>query len=104
MNAVANAELWHRRLGHLNKRTLDFMQRRDGNGITFDGTLADCDVCAVGKSHQLAHPKKAENADIKAPFQLEYSCNPCTAVMQYSSTSHYSDCFSLVNCAAYVWI
>ena len=73
MNAVANAELWHRRLGHLNKRTLDFMQRRDGNGITFDGTLADCDVCAVGKSHQLAHPKKAENADIKAPFQLVYA-------------------------------
>ena len=73
MNAVANAELWHRRLGHLNKRTLDFMQRRDSNGITFDGTLADCDVCAVGKSHQLAHPKKAENADIKAPFQLVYA-------------------------------
>ena len=73
MNAVANAELWHRRLGHQNKRTLDFMQRRDGNGITFDGTLADCDVCAVWKSHQLAHPKKAENADIKAPFQLVYA-------------------------------
>ena len=49
------------------------MQRRDGNGITFDGTLADCDVCAVGKSHQLAHPKKAENADIKVPFQLVYA-------------------------------
>ena len=49
------------------------MQRRDGNRITFDGTIADCDVCAVGKSHQLAHPKKAENADIKAPFQLVYA-------------------------------
>ena len=47
MNAVANAELWHRRLGHLNKRTLGFMQR--------------------------AHPEKAENADIKAPFQLVYA-------------------------------
>lgn len=42
------------------------MQRRDGNGITFDGTLADCDVCAVGESHLWAHP------DIKASFQLVY--------------------------------
>ena len=41
------------------------MQRCDGNGITFDGTLADCDIYAVGISHQLAHPMKAENADIK---------------------------------------
>ena len=46
------------------------MQRRNNNVITFDATLADCDVGAVGKSHQLAHPKKAKNADIKAPFQL----------------------------------
>ena len=28
-------------------------------GITFDGTIADCDVCTVGKDQQLAHPKKA---------------------------------------------
>ena len=25
MNATTNAQLWHRRLGHLNKRTLEFM-------------------------------------------------------------------------------
>ena len=41
------------------------MQRRNGNGITFDGALADCDIYAVGISQQLAHPMKAENADIK---------------------------------------
>ena len=51
MNAVANARLWHRRLSHLNIMTPEFMQRCDDNGITFNGTLADCDVCAVGKSH-----------------------------------------------------
>ena len=57
LNAVANAQLWHRRLGHLSKRALELMQRRDGHGITFDGSLADCDVCAMGKGRQLAHPK-----------------------------------------------
>ena len=49
MNAVSSAQLWHRWLGHLNRRSLQLMQRHDGNGITFDGTIADCDVCAVGK-------------------------------------------------------
>ena len=43
-NAVSNAQLWHRRLGHLNKRSLELMQRHDGNGITFDSIIADCDV------------------------------------------------------------
>ena len=59
MNAMTNAKLWHRRLGHLNKQSLKLMQRRDGNGVAFDGSIDHCDVCAVGKSHQLAHPKKA---------------------------------------------
>ena len=49
MNAVSNAQLWRRRLDHLNRRSLELMQRNDRNGITFDGTIADCNVCAVGK-------------------------------------------------------
>ena len=36
MNAVSNAQLWHWRLGHLNRRSLEVMQRHDSNGITFD--------------------------------------------------------------------
>ena len=69
MNAMTNAKLWHRRLGHLNKQSLKLMQRRDGNGVAFDGSIDHCDVCAVGKRHQLAHPKKAKHAVIIAPFQ-----------------------------------
>ena len=72
MNAVSKAQVWHRRLGHLNKRSLELMQWHGGNGITFDGTIADCDVCAVGKGQQLAHPKKAQHAGITRPFQLCY--------------------------------
>ena len=59
MNAMTNAQLWHRRLEHLNKRSLELVQRHEGNGVAFDGSIDHCDVCAVGKSHQLAHPKKA---------------------------------------------
>ena len=70
---MANAQLWHRRLGHLNKRSLELMQRRDGNGVAFDGSINHHDVCAaMGNIHQLAHPKKAKHADITADFQLVY--------------------------------
>ena len=48
------------------------MQRHDVNGITIDGTIADCDVCGVGKGQQLAHLKKAEHAGITRPFQRCY--------------------------------
>ena len=72
INAVSNAQLWHRRLDHLNRRSLELMQRHDGKGITFDGTIADCDACVVGKGQQLAHPKKAQHVGITRPFQLRY--------------------------------
>ena len=72
MNAASNVQLWLWQLGHLNRRSLELMQRHDGNGITFHGTIADCDVCAVGKGQQLAHPKKAQHIGITRPFQLCY--------------------------------
>ena len=50
MNAVANAQLWHRRLGHLHAQSLDILRKQDGTGITFERAVSDCDVCAVGKA------------------------------------------------------
>ena len=72
MNAVTNAQVWCRRLGYLNKRGLELMNRNNGNGVAFDCSIANCDVCAVGESHQLAHPKKANHAAVNAPFQVVY--------------------------------
>ena len=72
MNAMTSAQLWHRRLEHLNKTSLELMPRREGNGVAFDGSFDLCDVCAVSKSHHRAHPKKAEHADITPTFQLVY--------------------------------
>ena len=34
--------------------------------------MPDCDVCAVGKSHQLAPPKTADHK-VKLPFQLVFA-------------------------------
>ena len=36
MNAVANAQVWHRRLGHLHVQSLDIVRKRYGTGITFE--------------------------------------------------------------------
>ena len=44
MNAVANAQVWHRRLGHLHAQSLDILRKRDGTGIAFEGAVSDCDV------------------------------------------------------------
>ena len=72
MQAAANANLWHRRLGHLNRKSLSLLKNLDNNGVSFDGPVPDCDVCAVGKSHQLAHPKTADHK-VKLSFQLVFA-------------------------------
>ena len=60
--------LWHGRLGHLNRKSLDLLKNLDNNVVSFDGPVPDCDVCAVSKSHQLAHPKTVDHK-VKLPFQ-----------------------------------
>ena len=65
-----SADLWHRRLGHINSRSLDVLRKVEGKGIDYIGNVKACDVCAIGKSAQQAHPKKA-TYDIKKSFQLE---------------------------------
>ena len=69
MNAMMNAQLWHRRRGHLNKISLELVQRCHGSGVAFDGSTDLYDVCAVRKRHQLAHPKKAKHADTTASME-----------------------------------
>ena len=65
---AVSAELWHRRMGHVNRRSLDVLRKQLGNGVEYNGDMDDCGVCAVGKSEQQAHPKKATH-DAQYPFQ-----------------------------------
>ena len=71
MNAVANAQVWHRRLGYLHAQSLGILRKRDGTGITFEEAVSHCNSCAVGKTQQLAHPKTA-NHKVNRSFQLCY--------------------------------
>ncbi|CAM9945734.1 unnamed protein product, partial [Ascophyllum nodosum] len=60
--------LWHRQLWHLHSKILDVV-KLDNNERSFEDTVSDCNVCGVGKSRQLAHPKIAHHK-VNHPFQL----------------------------------
>ena len=64
-----SAYLWHRRMGHINRRSMDVLRKLPGNGIKYTGDIQACDVCAVGKSNQQAHPKQA-TYDVQHAFKL----------------------------------
>lgn len=49
--------------------SLHHLERIDGNGVDFGVILPDCDICALGKRHQLTHPKTTEHKARRA-FQL----------------------------------
>ena len=46
----------------------ELTQRRDANGVAFDGSIDHCDVCTVGKNHQLAHPQKPNTPTSRRPL------------------------------------
>lgn len=72
--ATVNANTWHRRLGHLNFRSMDLLRKKEGNGVDFADSMSPCDICAISKSRQLAHPKKTTRKTT-APMQLVYTDN-----------------------------
>ena len=43
-----SANLWHRRVRHINGTYLNVLRRVPGNGVDFTGELPSCDVCALG--------------------------------------------------------
>ena len=56
---IQSADNWHGRMGHINAKRLDFLNKTAGNGMRFVGEVPDYDVRAIGKSTQRAHPTKA---------------------------------------------
>ena len=64
-----SADLWHQRIGHINRKSMEVLRRTPGSGVDHNGDIQACDVCAVGKSKQQAHPKQA-TYDVQHAFQL----------------------------------
>lgn len=72
--ASASADTWHRRLGHMNPRSMDLLRKKEGNGVEYLGDTSPCSVCTTSKSKQLAHPKTTTRKTTR-PMQLVYTDN-----------------------------
>ena len=73
VNAVtADADIWHRRLGHMNLHSMELLRQEEGNGVEYTVTVPDCDICALSKSRQQAHPKKSTGTTTR-PMQIIYT-------------------------------
>ena len=49
IQTATSANLWHQRLAHLNRNSLDLLKNLDNTGVSFDGTVPTCGACAVGR-------------------------------------------------------
>ena len=70
--ATADADIWHRRLGHMNLRSMELLCRKEGNGVKYTETVSDCNICALSKSRQQVHPKKSTRTTTR-PMHLIYT-------------------------------
>lgn len=66
---VVSADLWHRRMGHVNRNSMNVLRQTPCSGVDYNGDLTPCDVCPFGKSEQQPHPKRALY-DVERPFEL----------------------------------
>ena len=64
-----SANPWHRRMGHMNGKSLDVLRKEPGNGVDYTGAAKDCDSCPLGKSTQQPRPNQATYGVLR-PFQL----------------------------------
>ena len=47
-----SAELWHRRIGHINHKSLDVLRKEPASGVDYTGDLKNSSTCPPGKSAQ----------------------------------------------------
>ena len=66
-----SAELWHRRMEHINHKSLDVLRKEPASGVDYTGDLKNCSTCTLGKSAQQPHPKQA-TYNVRRPFQLVF--------------------------------
>ena len=97
--ATADADIWHRRLGHMNPRSMELLRRKEGNGVEYTGTVSVCDICTLSKSRQQTHPKKSTRTTTR-PMQLIYTdlMGPFTPSQKggYRYVSKFTDDYSLM--------
>jgi hypothetical protein len=70
-------EVWHRRLGHLNRKSINLLQRGVASGINSGDNTKQCIVCIEGKQCQKPFKKgKAKRAKDKLELIHSDLCRP----------------------------
>ncbi|CAB1113155.1 unnamed protein product [Ectocarpus sp. CCAP 1310/34] len=64
-----SADLWHRRLGHINPSAMEILRRNPATGVKYDGPVSPCDNCQITKHKKAPVPKKTSRVLTK-PGQL----------------------------------
>lgn len=60
--SMCSQELWHRRLGHLNRRSMKLLKQGIASGIDYtDSKYTPCVACIKGKQSRLPFPKQSYN-------------------------------------------
>ena len=61
LSAKADADTWHRLMGHISSKRLELLNKTDDNGVSFKGGVSPYDVCAIGKSTHQA-PRRRQHS------------------------------------------
>ncbi|GKF14087.1 retrotransposon protein, putative, ty1-copia subclass [Tanacetum coccineum] len=61
-HALDSSNLWHYRLGHINKKRMDKLQRDGILQLTHDESLEKCKSCIIGKMARKPFPHQVERA------------------------------------------
>ena len=67
---AASVDLCHRRMRHINRKTMDVLRKVPANGIEYTEEMEACGTCPLGVSPQQDHPKMATYDDVTLTSQL----------------------------------
>ena len=67
MYVEANADQWPRRMGHINARILEVLNKADAEDVRLSRGVSPWGSCAIEKSIWQSHPKKS-NLGVTVPF------------------------------------
>lgn len=69
--------LWHRRLGHLNRISMNLLKNKLAEGVNYDeDTIRKCESCIEGKMIQIPFPKSSKRAKEKLELIHMDVCGP----------------------------
>jgi len=58
-SVAVSADSWHRRLGHIDPRSMDVLRKDPDAGVAYNGNPSPFHVCQIGKHKQCSHPKQS---------------------------------------------